>query len=52
MKEGLIPNARSNIKVPKLQIFNEKTGKVSGFLMAYKLFIRIKMRKMTIEEQI
>jgi len=38
--------------VAKLPIFNRKAGKISGFLMACKLFIRMKMRNDIIEEQI
>jgi len=46
------PNTESNIEVAKLQIFNGTTEKVSEFLMACKLFIRIKMREVAVEEQI
>lgn len=45
-------NTRSNIKIAKLQIFDETAGKFSGFLTAYKLFIRISMREAVVEEQI
>jgi len=45
-------NTRSNIKIAKLQIFDETAGKISGFLTAYKLFIRISMREAVVEEQI
>ena len=37
------PNIRSNVEVAKLQIFNGKASKVSGFLMAYRLYIRIRI---------
>jgi len=36
----------------KLPTFNGKAGKVLDFLMAYKLFIIIKMRNDSAEEQI
>ena len=36
----------------KLQIFNKKAGKVLGFLTAYKLFIRMRIRDMMVEERI
>jgi len=45
-------NTRSNIKVAKLQMFNEKVGKISEFLIACRLFIRIRMRNTVVEEQI
>jgi len=36
----------------KLPIFNGETSKVSGFLTAYRLFIRIKMRNDLVEKQV
>jgi len=45
-------NTRSNIKVAKPQIFNRKARKISGFLIAYKLYIRIRMRNLIVEKQI
>ena len=49
---GPRPNTRSNIKVAKPQIFNRKARKISGFLIAYKLYIRIRMRNVIVEKQI
>ena len=46
------PNTRSNIKVAKLQIFNKKTSKVLKFLTLYILYIRMRMKKTIVEEQI
>jgi len=46
------PNTGSNIEVAKLQIFNRKAGKVLGFLIAYRLYIKIRMKEATIVEQI
>ena len=46
------PNTGSNVKVAKLQTFNGKAEKVSGFLMAYRLYIRTRMRDAVVEEQI
>ena len=33
-------------------MFNRKAEKVVGFLIAYKLYIRIRMREIAIEKQI
>jgi len=38
------------MEVAKLQVFDGTTGKVIGFLMAYKLFIRIKIRRDVVKE--
>jgi len=46
------PNVRSNIEVAKLPTFNREASRVSGFLMAYRLYIKIKMRDVIVEEQI
>ena len=43
---------RSNIKVAKLQIFNRNISKVLEFLMACRLYIRIKMRNVLVKEQV
>ena len=45
-------NTGSNIEVAKLQMFNGKTGKVLDFLTACRFYIKMRMRKTTIEEQI
>ena len=45
-------NTGSNIEVAKLQTFNREVGKVSGFLIVYRLYIRMRIRDTTIENQI
>ena len=45
-------NMGSHMEVAKLAIFNGKAGKVGGFIMAYRLFVRMKMRENTVEEQV
>ena len=52
--EGVIEesNTGSNIKVAKPLVFNEKAGKVEEFIIAYKLYLRMRMRGVLVEEQI
>ena len=45
-------NMGSHMEVAKQAIFNGKAGKVGGFIMACKLFIRMKLRGMSVEEQV
>ena len=45
-------NIESYIEVAKPAIFNEKVGKVGGFVNACKLYLRMKMRKTIVEEQV
>ena len=46
------PNIGLNIEVAKPQTFNGETEKVLGFLMACRLYIRMRIRKAVVEEQI
>ena len=41
-----------NIKVAKPQVFDEILSKVLGFVMAYKLYLKMKMNGTALEEQI
>jgi len=52
MEENLWLNTRSNIEVVKPQTFNKKVEKISRFFTAYKLFIKMRIREMVVEEQI
>jgi len=45
-------NMGSHMEVAKLAIFNGEVGKVGGFIMVYRLFVRIKMRGNIVEEQV
>jgi len=45
-------NAGPHMEVAKPAIFNGEAGKVGGFIMAYRLFVRMKLRGSTVEEQI
>ena len=42
----------STVKIAKPSTFNGKARQVLGFLTAYKLYIRMKMRGVTVEKQI
>ena len=45
-------NAGPHMEVAKPAIFNGEAGKVGGFIMACRLFIRMKLRETTVEEQV
>ena len=41
-----------SIEVARLQVFDGTSSKITGFIMAYKLYIKIKMREAVVEKQI
>jgi len=44
--------AVTSMEVVRLQVFDGTLSKVSGFVLAYKLYLRMKMREVVVEEQI
>ena len=46
------PNAGSHMEIAKPAIFNGEAGKVGGFIMACRLYLKMKMRGMLVEEQV
>ena len=45
-------NIGSHMEVAKLAIFNGEAGRIGGFIMACRLYIKMKLRGNTVEEQI
>jgi len=50
--EAVGSNMGSHMEVAKPAIFNREAGKVGGFITVCRLFIRMKMRGNTVEEQV
>ena len=46
------PNMGPHMEVAKLAIFNGEVGKVGGFVITCRLYLRMKMREVTVEEQV
>ena len=49
---GTGPNAGAHMEVAKLATFNGEAGKVGGFITACRLFLKMKLRGATVEEQV
>jgi len=50
--EAVGSNMGSHMEVAKPAIFNGEAGKVGGFITACRLYLRMKMRENTVEEQV
>ena len=52
--EGMatVSNLGPHIEMAKPAIFNREVGKVGGFITAYRLFLRMKLRGAIVEEQV
>ena len=50
--EAMGSNLGPHMEVAKPAIFNGEVGKVEGFIMACRLFLRMKLRGSTVEEQV
>ena len=46
------PNMGSHMEVAKPAIFNGEAGRVGGFIMACRLYIKMRLRGNTVEEQV
>jgi len=51
-KEVMRSNMGPQIKVAKLLVFNGEVERVGRFVTACRLYLRIKMREATVEEQV
>ena len=45
-------NTKFNIEMAKPLIFNRDTSRVGEFIIAYRLYLRMKMRETIVEKQI
>ena len=49
---GTGSNAGAHMEVAKPAIFNGEAGKVGGFITACRLYLKMKMRETSVEEQV
>ena len=49
---GTGPNTGAYMKVAKLAIFNGEAGKVGGFITVCRLYLKMRLRETTVEEQV
>jgi len=53
MERGMMEsNMRPHVEVAKPAIFNGEAGKVGGFVTTCRLYLKMKMREVTVEEQV
>jgi len=53
MERGMMgSNMGPHVEVAKPAIFNGEAGKVGGFVTVCRLYLRMKMREVTVEEQV
>ena len=45
-------NMGPHMEMAKPAIFNREVGKVGGFVIACRLYLRMKMKEVTVEEQV
>ena len=52
--EGVVEefNKRSSIEMAKPPVFNGEASRVGDFIMAYRLYLRMRIRRVTVDEQI
>jgi len=50
--EGSDSNIGFNIKVAKPLMFDRKASKVVGFIIAYRIYLRMRIREVLVEEQV
>ena len=50
--EAMGSNMGSHLEMVKPAIFNGEAGKVGGFITACRLFLRMKLREVAVEEQV
>ena len=46
------PNIRSNVEIAKPLVFNWEARKIGGYITVCKLYLRIRIREVLVEEQI